>query len=127
MSVFGKQLVKSVRLTATKSSVIVRPNARAFHSSFFIHNESSVAAAAAVSTEAAAPTPAPSAPKKSIDDATVRRIVDDILNLDFVEMNQLLKICQGLHLIAVFVKKLCIDVSPPADETKYPRWGLQYR
>ena len=95
MNVFGKQLVKSVRLTATKTTVFARPNIRAFHSSLFIQNESP-AAAATVSTEVPVPSSEPSAPKKSIDDATVRRIVDDILNLDFVEMNQLLKICQVL-------------------------------
>lgn len=40
--------------------------------------------------------PAAAAPSsgKTVDEATLRRIADDILHLDFVEMNQIIKIMQ---------------------------------
>ena len=62
---------------------------RAIHSSSVLFNEAAAAAA-----PAAPATPAPTSSGKPVDDATLNRLVDEFLNLDFVEMNQILKIFQ---------------------------------
>lgn len=75
------------KLTPLKSNRVIY---RSIHQTTFLCSE---AAAVAEPAKEAKPS-SPTTPSKAVDEATLRRLVENILNLDFVEMNQMLKIIQ---------------------------------
>jgi large subunit ribosomal protein L7/L12 len=90
-TMYPSRLLFSMSRLLAASTFSVKNCCRAIHCSSFVLSEEAAATPPAPETSSVQ-TPAPTG--KSVDEAILRRIVDDVLNLDFVEMNQMLKIFQ---------------------------------